>query len=153
MTTILQVMPGDGWSAVLAEFDYEEGLRLWAEPLVSWALIEVPIDEGEEYRSMGGMVRLPGDKSCVVSCWEVHSDAEELEGRFVRFLGYLHTDEDVEEYREEAERHYAQWCARREEEQPLVEAGWIELKRGWKSPDGRTMSRRDALHEIRAATR
>jgi hypothetical protein len=37
---MIQMMPSDGWRVALVECDFEEGLRLFEEPLVGWALIE-----------------------------------------------------------------------------------------------------------------
>ncbi len=153
MTTILQLLPADAWRAALVEYVYDEGPELWAEPLVGWALVEDVIDDGEVYRSMAGMMRLPGDPSCIVPCCSIFREVRET-GRWMRFLGYLKPGEGVEQHRKEAESSYAKWRAQEEEDRALFGAGWTRNKGGsyrwrWESPDGRVMSKREALQELR----
>lgn len=144
---IIQVMPSDGWRAALVECDFEEGLRLFEEPLVGWALIE----DSDGGRHLEGMVLPPG-ADFVVLCYRVFSETKELESP-IKFLGYLKSGEDLDRYQEEAERAYALWRAGEEKDIRLYEAGWTEHTdrswgRRWESPDGRVMNRRQALKEL-----
>jgi hypothetical protein len=144
---LLQVIPADGWRAALVECDYDDGPRLFDEPLVGWTLIE----DGAGDRTLEGMLLAPG-LDYVVPTYSVFSETNEWD-RPTKFLGYLKPGEDLERYQEEAERSYVGWRAAEEKNLMLLEAGWVEHAgrswgRRWESPDGRAMNRRQALEEM-----
>lgn len=77
--TILQIIPGDGWSAVYLQGDG----TLYVERLVAWALVEVPGDE-DDAKPFRTVVGLAADSGLATDAADYHN-----------FIAYAAPGEDM----------------------------------------------------------
>lgn len=149
---IRQVMPSDGWSAALVRCHYDDGMRLYGEPLVGWALAEVFAGELEGDTHVEGVIVCPGLDYTILCHRTAYETSEEDHGP-TYFCGYLRPGQDPQDYYEDAERTYERWHRGETLDRQLFEAGWKFSGDGrslrWVSPDGRKMSRGEAIEELR----
>ncbi len=149
----VQIMAADpGWGAALARFDFDEGVHLWAEPLCGWSITK---DSGGD-STVAGLVVHPDYPTSVIACYEVRAETRESDAP-VTFLGYLRPGQSVEEHREDAEAAYRRWREEEAQDRELFDAGWSmhlnnSYRTRWEAPDGRLMSKRDALQELQGAS-
>lgn len=149
---ITAVMPADGWSAALVRCYYDNGMRLYSEPLVGWALTETLDGEFEGDTRVEGVIVCPG-LDYTILCYRTAYETSEQDHGLTYFCGYLRQGQDAHDYYEDAERTYKRWRHRETLDRRLFEAGWKVGGDGhflrWVSPDGRKMSRGEAIKELR----
>lgn len=103
-----QIMPAPGWGAALVHCHYDDGMRLYNEPLVGWALTEVLDGEFEGDTRVEGVIVCPGLDYTILCHQAAYETSEEKHGP-TYFCGYVRSGQNVQDYYKDAERTYERW--------------------------------------------